>query len=211
MPSGASLSHMVASRARFVVAWVVCLAVLAAGTGLAFHGVDALVRPAFEGRPRKPPAPERGSEVVGSIAIAGDVVVRQEFDAEQDWLAGLRVRTVTWGAEPDAYDCTWSLVEVAADGRGRRTVRSGTIATAAATDWGYVDLRFEPIPDSFATRYAFRITTGSGSPAQPLGVPLFRSGEDQPACSARRRRGAPPAIPNPASLDVRPVHAAEGA
>ena len=203
---------MVASRIRFVVAWTVCLAALAVGTVGGFRGVAAWARAAFDEHRRNPAvAGPRIGEVVGSVAVADDVVVRQELDVLEDGLAGLRVRTVTWGAAPDDYGCDWSLVEVDADGRSLRTVRSGTLAPAAATDWGYVDLRFDPIPDSFAARYALRITTGPGTPAKPLGLPLFRPVGPAVEVAVRRRHGGePPAVPLPATLDVRLVHAPEG-
>jgi hypothetical protein len=212
MSSGASPITVAASSVRVVVVWAVCLVALAAGTGAAFRGVDAWARGGFaEHRRHAPSTVSRIGEVVGSLPLASDVVVRQEIDVEQDGLAGLRVRTVTWGADPSSYDCNWSLVEVSADGRSLRTVRSGTFPTAAATDWGYVDLRFEPIAGSLAARYALRITIGPESPVKPLGLPLFQPVGTAVEVSVRRRRGEPPAIPRPATLDVRLVHAGEGA
>lgn len=196
-----------------LAAWILCLAVLAAGTVGGFCGVAAWARAAFDDHHRlTPPVTTRIGEVVGSVAMEDDIVVRQEFDVMADGLAGLRVRTVTWGATPDDYGCDWSLVEVAADGRAVRTIRSGTLAPAAATDWGYADLRFEPIPDSCAARYALRITTGPGRRARPLGLPLFSPVDAAVDVAVRRRHGGPPlAVPRSAVLDVRLVHAAGGA
>ena len=100
----------------------------------------------------------------------------------------------------------------AADGRSLRTVRSGTLATATATDWGYADLRFDPIIDSAAARYALRITTGPGGRERPLGLPLFRPVEPAVDVSVRQRHGGPRRdLPLPAVLDVQLVHVPEGA
>ena len=212
MVSGARSTEAIIARARLAAAWAVGLAVVAVGALAAFCGVDARARSTFEEHRRTAPAARSViGVVVGSVAVADDVVIRQEFDAPADGLKGLRLRTVTWGAVPDDYSCGWSLVEVAADGRSLRTVRSGTIPTVAATDWGYVDLAFEPIADSAAARYALRITTGPGTREKPLGLPLFRPVEPAIDVSVRRRHGGPRRdLPLPAVLDVQLVHVAEG-
>ena len=205
-------STHIAGAARLTTAWVLALALVATAASAAFHAVDARARAAFAEHRRTAPAAQPAiGEVVGSVAVADDVVIRHEFDVPVDGLAGLRLRTVTWGMVPEAYDCGWSLVEVAADGRSLRTVRSGTISTASATDWGYADLLFEPLVDSAAARYALRITTGPGSRAKPLGLPLFRPVEPAVDVSVRQRRGGPRRdLPLPAVLDVQLVHVPEG-
>lgn len=200
------------SRVRLAAAWVLALAVVAVAAVSAFRGVEARARVAFDEHRRMAPAPRHAvGEVVGSVAVADDVIVRQEFDVPADGLTGLRLRTVTWQTMPDDYDCRWSLMEVAADGRSLRTTRSGTISTSAATDWGYAELRFSPIVDSAAARYALRITTGPGVRAKPLGVPLFRPVEPAVDVSVRRRSGGPRRdLPAPAVLDVELMFVAEG-
>jgi len=213
MAIGPRSTAAILARARLAAAWVLCLCVVAAATLAAFRGVDARARAAFEEHRRLAPAPQAAvGEVVGSVAVTDDVVVRHEFDVPADGLTGLRLRTVTWGATPEEYGCRWSLVEVTADGRSLRTVRSGTVVTAAATDWGYADLRFDPIVDSAAARYALRITTGPGARARPLGLPLFRPVEPAVDVSVRQRHGGPRRdLPLPAVLDVQLVHVPEGA
>lgn len=209
----ASRSTHITGALRLTAAWVLALTLIATAATAAFHGVDARARAAFaEHRRTAPAAPPAIGEVVGSVAVADDVVIRHEFDAPADGLTGLRLRTVTWGMVPEAYACGWSLVEVAADGRSLRTVRSGTISTASATDWGYAELLFEPIVDSAAARYALRITTGPGSREKPLGLPLFRPVEPAVDVSVRQRHGGPRRdLPLPAVLDVQLVHVPEGA
>jgi len=212
MASGERSTDAVMATLRLAAAWVLGLTVVGTGAVAAFCGVDARARAAFADHRRTTPAARAMiGAVVGSVPVADDVVIRQEFDAPADGLTGLRLRTVTWGAAPDDYSCGWSLVEVAADGRSLRTVRSGTISTVAATDWGYVDLAFEPIIDSAAARYALRITTGPGSREKPLGLPLFRPVGPAIDVSVRRRHGGPRRdLPLPAVLDVQLVHVAEG-
>lgn len=206
------LTH-IPGPARRAAAWAVALAMVATAAAAAFCGMDARARAAFAEHRRTAPAAQPAiSEVVGSVAVADDVVIRHEFDAPADGLTGLRLRTVTWGMVPEEYGCGWSLVEVAADGRSLRTVRSGTIATATATDWGYAELLFEPIVDSAAARYALRITTGPGSREKPLGLPLFRPVAPAVDVSVRQRHGGPRRdLPLPAVLDVQLVHVPEGA
>ena len=117
MVSGARSTEAIIARARLAAAWAVGLAVVAVGALAAFCGVDARARSTFEEHRRTAPAARSViGAVVGSVAVADDVVIRQEFDAPADGLKGLRLRTVTWGAVPDDYSCGWSLVEVAADG-----------------------------------------------------------------------------------------------
>lgn len=197
---------------RRAAAWATCLATLAAGTAGGFQAVAVLVRPAFAARTGGGDTAVAGTgAVIGSVAVSDDVVIRQDFDAWRSGLAGLRLRTVTWGTVPDDYPCGWSLVELAADGRTRRTIRSGTLAPATARDWDYVDVRFAPITDSLAARYTLRITTVPGAPGKPLGLPLFAP--EGPAIEPvvrRRGSGEPVAIPRPAALDVRLVYAGEG-
>jgi len=213
MAIGPRFTAAILTRARRAAAWALGLGVVAVAALAAFRGVDARARAAFEEHRRTAPVARTAiGEVVGSVAVADDVVVRHVFDAPADGLTGLRLRTVTWGQVPDDYGCGWSLVEVAADGRSLRTVRSGTLSTAAATDWGYCDLTFAPIADSGAARYALRITTGPGGREKPLGLPLFRPVEPAVDVSVRQRRGGPRRdLPLPAVLDVRLVHAGEGA
>lgn len=213
MATAARSTDTFIAQARLAAAWALALTVVACGAAAAFRGVDARARAAFAEHRRLAPAPQAAvGEVVGSVAVADDVVVRHEFDVPADGLTGLRLRTVTWGATPEEYGCRWSLVEVAADGRSLRTVRSGTLATATATDWGYADLRFDPIIDSAAARYALRITTGPGGRERPLGLPLFRPVEPAVDVSVRQRHGGPRRdLPLPAVLDVQLVHVPEGA
>lgn len=193
------------------LAWIVCLAVVGGATAVGFVVIDAWARQAFIARRARAAAPPAlPGPVVGSVAVTDDVVIRHEFDADRDGLAGLQLRTVTWGAEPEAYECRWSLVESSPDGRAWRTLRSGTIATASARDWGSVDLRFDPVADSLAGRYAVRITTGTAVVSRPLGLPLFAASEPSSRVIVRRRKGSPPAIPATATLDVRPLYAGEG-
>jgi hypothetical protein len=205
-------STHIRGAARLTAAWVLALALVATAATAAFRGVDARARAAFAEHRRTAPAAQPAvGDVVGSVAVADDVVIRHEFDVTADGLTGVRLRTVTWGKSPEDYDCGWSLVEVAADGRSLRTVRSGTISTASSTDWGYAELLFEPIIDSAAARYALRITTGPGSRAKPLGLPLFRPVEPAVDVSVRQRRGGPRRdLPLPAVLDVQLVHVSEG-
>ncbi|MFM7207899.1 MAG: hypothetical protein ACKO4T_14655 [Planctomycetaceae bacterium] len=197
--------------ARRGLAWVVCLAVVGGVTAGGLVVVDTWARQAFTAHRAGAVAPPALlGPVVGSIAVTDDVVIRHEFDADRDGLAGLQVRTVTWGAEPDAYECRWSLVESSPDGRAWHTVRSGTIATSSARDWGSVELRFDPVADSLAGRYAVRITTGTTVVSRPLGLPLFAASQPSSHVIVRRRKGSPPAVPAAATLDVRPLYAGEG-
>jgi|694.fasta_scaffold37824_5 hypothetical protein len=213
MATRGRFTDSIVAQVRLAAAWALALAVVAAGATAAFRGVDARARAAFAEHRRLAPAPQAAvGEVVGSVAVVDDVVVRHEFDVADDGLTGLRLRTVTWGATPEEYGCHWSLVEVAADGRSLGTVRSGTLSPAAATDWGYAELRFDPIIDSAAARYALRITTGPGPREKPLGLPLFRPVEPAVDVSVRQRHGGPRRdLPLPAVLDVQPVHVPEGA
>lgn len=213
MASGIPFIDAIQTRGRVAAAWALCLAVVAAVAAAAFLGVDARARAAFaEHRRTSPVVRPAIGEVIGSVAVVDDVVIRQEMDVSADGLTGLRVRTVTWGLTPEDYACGWSLVELAADGRSLRTVRSGTLSTGSASDWGYVELRFEPIIDSAAARYALRITTGPGSREKPLGLPLFRPVEPGVDVSVRQRHGGQRReYPLPAVLDVQLVHVPEAA
>ena len=190
--------------ARQAVAWTVCLAALGIATAAAFGFVEACARPAFASRLK-----DRGTAVrVGAfqwpVELSDGLVVRQEFEVPRDGLAGVRLQTVTWRNVPDAHACTWSLLEIAADGRSRKVVRSGTFDAAATSDWGFIDLAFAPISDSFAARYALRIVAAPGRPDRPAGLPLFAVvGQPEPLCVRRKQEGAaPPPIPPASTLHL---------
>lgn len=197
-----------------VAAWACCVGVLVAATVAAFRGIEAWARPAFAVRsPQGVETIAPVGDLVGSIALADGLVVRQKFGASRDGLAGLRLRAVTWLKEPDAYDCSWDLVEISADGRSRRVVRSGTIDTAAVRDWAFLDLPFEPIADSRTVQYLLRITAAPGLPERPIGLPLYApKGPCRLPMFRKAAADATPAgIPQPAALQIELVYAAPGA
>jgi hypothetical protein len=203
-------AHRILNRSA---AWVCCVGVLVAATLAAFRGIEAWARPAFAtAAPQGVDTVARIGDLVGSVALADGLVVRQEFGAGRDGLAGLRLRTVTWLKEPDAYGCSWALVEISADGRSRREVRSGTIDTTAVRDWEFLDLRFEPITDSRAVQYLLRIVAAPGRPERPIGLPLYAP--KGPCRLPTIRREAADAVaadtPQPAALEIELVYAAQG-
>ena len=103
--------------ARRATAWTLCLATLGLATTAAFRSVEAWARPAFGARVK---ACDHRVCVGGfqwPDELSDGLVVRQEFDVGRDGLAGLRLQTVTWRHVPDAHACTWSLLEITADGR----------------------------------------------------------------------------------------------
>ena len=195
-------------------AWACCVGVLVVATLAAFRGIEAWARPAFAvTAPQGVETVARVGDLVGSVALTDGLVVRQKFGAARDGLAGLRLRAVTWLKEPDAYGCSWALVEISADGRSQRVVRSGAIDTAAARDWEFLDLRFEPITDSRAVQYLLRIVAAPGQPERPIGLPLYAP--QGPCRLPTFRREAADALaaetPQPAALQIELVYAAQGA
>jgi hypothetical protein len=194
-------------------AWLCCVGVLALTTLAAFRGIEAWARPAFAvAAPQGVETVASVGDLVGSVALADGLVVRQEFAASRDGLAGLRLRAVTWLKEPNAYGCSWALLEISADGRSQREVRSGTFDTATVRDWEFVDLRFEPITDSRTVQYLLRIVAAPGRPERPIGLPLYAP--KGPCRLPTFRREAADALaaetPQPAALQIELVYAAPG-
>ncbi len=190
--------------ARRATAWTLCLATLGLATAAAFRSVEAWARPAFGAQVKACDHRVRVGGFQWPVELSDGLVVRQEFDVGRDGLAGLRLQTVTWRHVPDAHACTWSLLEIAADGRARKVVRSGTFDAAATTDWGFIDLAFAPIPDSFAGRYALRIVAAAGRPERPAGLPLFTAVGQPATLNVRRKQegATPPPIPPAACLNL---------
>lgn len=196
-----------------VAAWLCCVGVLLAVTLAAFRGIEAWARPAFAvAAPQGVETVARVGDLVGSVSLADGLVVRQEFGATRDGLTGLRLRAVTWLKEPDAYDCSWELLEISADGRSKRKVHGGTIDTATVRDWEFLDLRFEPLTDSRTVQYLLRIVAAPGRPERPIGLPLYAP--KGPCRLPTFRREAADALaaetPQPAALQIELVYAAPG-
>jgi hypothetical protein len=224
------------SAVHLFAAWLVCLVGLGLATVAAFRTVEACARPAFERQMAKTEstasvglAADEAIARVGAflwpIELADGVVIRQEFDVHRDGLSGIRLRTVTWHETPAAHPIRWSLQEVSGSQWQERTVvRSGTLDPTRADDWGYVELRFDPIPATAGGRYALKLVAADGRPAHVMGLPLFEaleaneppvvrhrsadgSSDDGPA--AHGSAGIRP-IPATAALDVRLLHAPGG-
>jgi len=229
------------SALHVFVAWLVCLAGLGLATFAAFRTVEALARPAFERQRsiaaseatgRRPGVGLGADEAIARIGaflwpieLADGVVIRQEFDVHRDGLAGLRLRTVTWHETPAAHAIRWSLQELSgSQWQDRTVVRSGMLDPTAAADWGYAEIRFDPIPATAGGRYALKIVAADGRPARAMGLPLFEALEPHEpplvrSGSADEGIGDGSAEPPPAGvrpipantvLDVRLIHAAGG-
>jgi hypothetical protein len=218
-------------------AWLVCLSGLGLATIAAFRTVESVVRPAFEAAvleagpglgPRRPiggmganAAIARVGAFLWPIELADGVVVRQEFDVHRDGLAGLRLRTVTWREKPAPHAIRWILQELSGtEAPTRSVVRSGTLDPTQADDWGFTEIRFDPIPATAGGRYALKIVAAEGRPATLLGLPIFETAEPHDPPVIRHRAGAaatgdqeskqPRAVPANGSLDVHLIHSADG-
>jgi hypothetical protein len=201
---------------RFAVAWSLCIAGVAAAAAAGFRGLTAWARPAltaeFVAR-RAALAQTLVGEVVGSVALSDGAGISQSFDALENGLCGLRLRVVTWHEIPDAYECSWSLAVEGLDGWLGAVVRHGTLAADEARDWEWLELAFEPLHDSRATRYTLVITGGAAQQNHPVGVPLHRpvSALQLPARPHHggASEGPMPAIPPQSVLDLQPRYVDE--
>lgn len=208
-----SFTETLARRGRTAAAWAACTAALVAATTAGFQAVDAWARPVFEARLQewRAAAGDLGlGQVVGSVALTDGVVVRQDLDALRSGLSGVRLRVVTWHETPGPSSWKWTLVRHAADGRSREVVRRGRCCVAAARDWEQFSITFEPLADSFATRYTLRIKAEHVGATPPVGLPLYEPGPTtrHMAClvSATANAAAPP-LPERAAFDLEPVYA----
>ncbi|GEM_PF-2109328 len=200
-----------------IAAWSTCLMALAAVTALGFRGIEAWARPIFDARIEELRRVARefpSGGVVAAVPLSDGVVVRQDFDAFQDGLCGLRLRVVTWQKTPDPYTCAWSLMRHADDQSTPEIVRCGTFSADVARDWEAITLLFEPVSDSAAVRYTFRIKAGSAEGANLVGVPLYASpgGQRNGARVVRRPHpgkaasGHPQVIPSDAVLALQSLY-----
>jgi hypothetical protein len=214
MPSHGS-SRLLVRRCRTAAAWAVCLAGVVAATTLGFQAVEAWARPVFEARLQERresvAAPPLG-QVVGSVALTDGTVVRQDLDSLRDGLRAIRVRVVTWGETPGPASWKWTLVRHTADGRSREIVRRGRCSVASAGDWELLALEFDPIVDSFSTRYTLRIKADDAGAGHPVGLPLYEPGPTtrHAACIVTAADGDPARSVTPparATFQLEPVYA----
>ncbi len=208
-------SRMLVHRSRTAAAWAVCLTAVVTATTAGFLAVEAWARPVFEARLQERRATVGTAslgQVVGSVALTDGIVVRQDLDALRDGLRAIRVRVVTWGETPGPASWKWTLIRHAADGRSREVVRRGCCSVGSAQDWEMLAIAFDPIVDSFSTRYTLRIKGDDAGAGHPVGLPLYEPGPTtrHAACIVSAAGGDPAHSVTPparATFQLEPVYA----
>lgn len=209
-----AFSSILVRRGRAALAGTVCVAAVVVVTTVGFQAVEAWARPVFEARLQERRASvgdARLGPVVGSVALTDGMVVRQDLDALRNGLTAVRIRVVTWRETPGPSSWKWTLVRHATDGRSREVVRRGRCSVASARDWEQLAIAFDPIVDSFSTRYTLRIKADDVGDGHPVGLPLYEPGPTprHGACVVSAAGGEPAAsvVPERATFDLEPVYA----
>jgi hypothetical protein len=120
-----------------------------------------------------PSAPLPLGKVLTAIPIAKGHRISIVLHPEQDMLAGVKIRFVTWKNSQAAYDCDWELFE--RQSQGLVSVRRGVFPSRDIRDWGYRMLTFDPIPDSRGRVFEFVLSSSADRSSGHVGIPLFET------------------------------------